>query len=43
MREVVIVSAVRTAIGKFGGALAPLSAQQIGAEAVKEAIKRGRH
>ena len=40
MREVVIVSAVRTAIGKFGGALAPLSAQQIGAEAVKEAIKR---
>lgn len=40
MREVVIVSAARTAIGSFGGSLAELSSVDIGAEAAKEAIKR---
>lgn len=40
MREVVIVSAVRTPIGSFGGALSQLSAVELGAVAAKEAIKR---
>lgn len=40
MKEVVIVSAVRTAVGNFGGALAGLSAVEIGVVAAKEAIKR---
>ncbi|GCD10149.1 acetyl-CoA C-acetyltransferase [Clostridium tagluense] len=40
MRDVVIVSAVRTAVGSFGGALAKLSAVEIGTIAAKEAIKR---
>ncbi|MEG0133202.1 MAG: acetyl-CoA C-acetyltransferase [Clostridium sp.] len=40
MREVVIVSAVRTAVGSFGGSLSKLSAAEIGAVAAKEAIKR---
>lgn len=40
MREVVIVSAVRTAIGNFGGGLASLSAIEMGAIAAREAIKR---
>lgn len=39
-REVVIVSAARTAIGNFGGSLASLSAVDIGVIAAKEAIKR---
>ncbi|WNF35115.1 acetyl-CoA C-acetyltransferase [Bacillaceae bacterium IKA-2] len=40
MREVVIVGAVRTAIGSFGGALASLSAVDLGVIAVEEALKR---
>lgn len=40
MREVVIISAVRTAIGSFGGSLAALSAADLGAIAASEAIKR---
>ncbi|MDF3003354.1 MAG: thlA, partial [Bacillota bacterium] len=40
MREVVIVSAVRTPIGSFGGSLKDFSAVELGAIAVKEAIKR---
>lgn len=40
MREVVIVSAVRTPIGSFGGSLKDFSAVDLGAIAVKEAIKR---
>ncbi|MFJ7677888.1 thiolase family protein [Peribacillus sp. NPDC097198] len=39
-REAVIVSAVRTAIGKRGGALATVPAHVFGAEVVKEALKR---
>ncbi|MDU5110455.1 MAG: acetyl-CoA C-acetyltransferase [Clostridium sp.] len=40
MREVVIVSAVRTPIGSFGGSLLKLSAVDLGVIAAKEAIKR---
>ncbi len=40
MREVVIVSAARTPIGSFGGALKDQAAVTLGAVAVKEAIKR---
>jgi len=40
MDEVVIVSAVRTPIGKFQGSLSDLSAPQLGALVVKEAVSR---
>jgi len=40
MREVVIVSACRTAIGSFGGALRDSHAYIIGSAVMKEAIKR---
>ena len=41
MKEVVIVSAARTPIGSFQGALASLSAPKLGAIAIKEALERG--
>jgi acetyl-CoA C-acetyltransferase len=40
MRDVVIVSAVRTPVGKFQGALAEMTATELGAVAVREAVKR---
>ena len=40
MREVVIVSACRTPIGSFGGTLKNVSAADLGAITVKEAVKR---
>ena len=40
MRDVVIVSAVRTAVGKFQGGLSELSATQLGAAVVREAVRR---
>jgi acetyl-CoA C-acetyltransferase len=40
MKEVYIISAVRTAIGSFGGSLASLSAIQLGAAAVKGALQK---
>src|SRR2546425_5817027 len=40
MRSVFIASAVRTAIGKFGGALASLSAVDLGVIAVEGALAR---
>lgn len=40
MKEVVIISAARTAIGSFGGSLANFSAVDLGVFAAKEAIKR---
>ena len=40
MKEVVIVSACRTAIGAFGGALRDLHAATLGSVVMKEAIKR---
>jgi acetyl-CoA C-acetyltransferase len=39
-QEVVIVSAVRTAIGTFNGALKNVSAVELGATVIKEALKR---
>ena len=40
MSEVVIVSAVRTAVGTFGGALSTIPAVDLGALVITEAIKR---
>lgn len=40
MKEVFIVSAVRTPIGSFGGALAGVAATQLGATAIKGAVKK---
>jgi len=40
MQEVYILSAVRTPIGKFGGALSSLSATELGAKAIQEAVLR---
>ncbi len=40
MEDVVIVSAVRTAVGKFQGTLADFTATQLGAIAVREAVRR---
>lgn len=40
MKEVYILSAVRTPIGSFGGVFSDVSAPKLGAIAIKEAIKR---
>src|SRR6202789_2814952 len=40
MKDVVIVAAVRTPVGKFQGAFAEMTAVQLGAVAVREAVKR---
>jgi len=40
MKEVVIVSAVRTPIGSFNGSLAGIGATQLGAIVIEEAVKR---
>ncbi|RPE72458.1 acetyl-CoA C-acetyltransferase [Tibeticola sediminis] len=40
MEDIVIVSAVRTAVGKFGGSLAKVPATELGAIVVKEALRR---
>jgi acetyl-CoA C-acetyltransferase len=40
MREVIIASAVRTALGAFQGTLSPLGATQLGALVIREAIGR---
>lgn len=42
MREVVIVSAVRTAIGSFGGSLKDVPAAELGSIVIKEAINRAK-
>lgn len=39
-QEVVIVSAVRTAIGKFGGTLKDVNSGALGAAVIKEAVRR---
>src|SRR5512138_1031450 len=41
MKEIVIVSACRTPIGSFRGSLSSLTAPQLGAVAVREAVRRG--
>ena len=40
MREVVIVGAARTAIGKFGGTLKNVPTRTLGAVCIEEALKR---
>src|SRR6266403_835075 len=40
MDDVVIISGCRTPVGKFQGSLSDLSATQLGANAVREAVKR---
>jgi acetyl-CoA C-acetyltransferase len=40
IKEVYIISAVRTPIGSFGGALASLSATELGAAAIKGALEK---
>ncbi len=40
MREVVVVSAVRTAVGTFGGTLKDMSAVELGSIAIKAAIEK---
>jgi acetyl-CoA C-acetyltransferase len=40
MEQIVIVSGVRTAVGKFQGSLSGFTAPQLGAIAVREAVKR---
>jgi acetyl-CoA C-acetyltransferase len=40
MEDIVIVSATRTAVGKFGGSLAKIPAPELGAIVVKEALAR---
>ncbi len=40
MQDIVIVSAARTAVGKFGGALAKMPATDLGAIVIREAIAR---
>jgi acetyl-CoA C-acetyltransferase len=40
MREVVIVSGVRTAIGRFGGSLREVSDMDLGALVIRESLKR---
>ena len=39
-REIVVVSAVRTAIGTFGGALKDVAPTELGAQVVRESLKR---
>ncbi len=40
MEDIVIVSAVRTAVGKFGGSLAGIAATDLGATVIKEVLAR---
>jgi acetyl-CoA C-acetyltransferase len=42
MEDIVIVSAVRTAVGKFGGSLARIPATELGAIVIKEALVRAK-
>jgi len=42
MTDVVIVSAVRTAVGKFGGSLAKIAAPDLGAAVIREALSRAK-
>src|SRR6185369_16951631 len=42
MEDIVIVSAARTAVGKFGGSLAMIPATELGAIVIKEALARAK-
>ena len=40
MQDIVIVSAARTAVGKFGGSLAKVPAAELGSIVIREALAR---
>ncbi|WP_455708820.1 thiolase family protein, partial [Burkholderia arboris] len=40
MTDVVIVSAARTAVGKFGGSLAKIAAPELGATVIRAVLER---
>ena len=42
MEDIVIVSAARTAVGKFGGSLAKLAATELGSVVIREALARAK-
>jgi acetyl-CoA C-acetyltransferase len=42
MEDIVIVSAARTAVGKFGGSLAKIAATELGATVIREALARAK-
>ena len=42
MTDIVIVAAARTAVGKFGGSLAKISAPELGATVIAELLKRAK-
>ncbi|MFT3811813.1 MAG: acetyl-CoA C-acetyltransferase [Acidovorax sp.] len=42
MEDIVIVSAARTAVGKFGGSLAKIAAPELGSIAIKAALERAK-
>ena len=42
MEDIVIVSAVRTAVGKFGGSLARVAAAELGSIVIREALARAK-
>ncbi|HSW20250.1 MAG TPA: acetyl-CoA C-acetyltransferase [Ramlibacter sp.] len=42
MQDIVIVSAARTAVGKFGGSLAKIAAPDLGAIVIREALARAK-
>ncbi|MFC5605445.1 acetyl-CoA C-acetyltransferase [Variovorax soli] len=42
MEDIVIVSAARTAVGKFGGSLAGIPATELGAVVIKEVLQRAK-
>jgi acetyl-CoA C-acetyltransferase len=42
MEDIVIVSAARTAVGKFGGSLANIAATELGAIVIKEVLERAK-
>ncbi|GAB3627015.1 acetyl-CoA acetyltransferase [Pandoraea terrae] len=42
MTDIVIVSAARTAVGKFGGSLAKIAAPELGATVIREVLQRAK-
>ena len=42
MEDIVIVSAARTAVGKFGGSLAKVAATELGSIVIREALARAK-
>ena len=42
IREVVVLSGVRTAIGDYGGALKDIAPTELGGQVIREAVKRAK-